>query len=225
MCGRFARHRRDEIVERFLPFDGEVPELEPSFNVAPTQQVLAVRANSEGRREFTTLRWGLIPSWAMDESISAHTSNARAETLLDKPSFKNSFRTRRCLIPADGFYEWSKQGKEKVPYYFQLKSHEPLAFAGLWDKWRNPDGNVVESCPIITTTPNELLQRFHHRMAAIVKPELFDQWLAASTRVESLTDLLTPYPADEMEAYRVSKLVNNVRNNSAECIVSDELFG
>ena len=224
MCGRFARHRRDEIVERFLPFEGEVPDLEPSFNVAPTQQVLAVRANAEGRREFTTFRWGLIPSWARDDSISAHTSNARAETLLEKPSFKTSFRSRRCLIPADGFFEWSKLGKEKHPFYFYLKSGEPLALAGLWDRWRDPEGKMVESCTIITTTPNELLSRFHNRMAVILKPEQFDAWLAPTTSVETVIDYLSPYPSDEMEAHKVSKLVNNYRNNNPQCIAADGLF-
>jgi putative SOS response-associated peptidase YedK len=219
MCGRFSRHRRDEIVERFLPFEGEYPDLAASYNVAPTQQVIAFRSNEEGRRVVTTLRWGLIPSWAKDASISAHTSNARAETLLEKPSFKTAFRNRRCIIPADGFYEWSREGKEKIPWYFGLASGEPLGLAGLWDKWRNPEGNIVESCTIITTTPNELLGKFHNRMAAILRPDEFDVWLdPKSTRGEDVAHLLRPFPADDMIAYRVSKFVNNVRNNSDECI-------
>jgi putative SOS response-associated peptidase YedK len=165
----------------------------------------------------------LIPSWAKDDSISAHTSNARAETLLEKPSFKNAFRSRRCLIPADGFYEWSKQGKEKIPYYLSMKSDEPLAFAGLWERWRDPAGKIVESCTIITTTPNSLLEKLHHRMAVILRPEHFKLWLDPSlTRAETLIDILCPYPAEEMQAHRVSKLVNNVRNNVSECIESCE---
>src|SRR5258705_1652237 len=219
MCGRFARHRRQEIIARFIDVDGELAFLEPSFNIAPTQQVLAVRAAVDGGREMTTMRWGLIPSWAKDDSISAHTSNARAETLLEKPSFKNAFRSRRCLIPADGFYEWSKQGKEKIPYYLKMKSDEPFAFAGLWERWRDPAGKTVESCTIITTTPNSLLEKLHYRMAVILRPEHFKLWLDTSlTRAETLTDILCPYPAEEMQAHRVSKLVNNVRNNVPECI-------
>jgi putative SOS response-associated peptidase YedK len=223
MCGRFARHRRQEIIARFIDVDGDLPFLEPSFNIAPTQQVLAVRAAVDGGREMTTMRWGLIPSWAKDDSISAHTSNARAETLLEKPSFKNAFRSRRCLIPADGFYEWSKQGKEKIPYYLRMKSDQPLAFAGLWERWRDPAGKTVESCTIITTTPNSLLEKLHHRMAVILRPEHFKLWLDPSlTRAETLTDILCPYPAEEMQAHRVSKLVNNVRNNIPECMESCE---
>jgi putative SOS response-associated peptidase YedK len=220
MCGRFARHRRQEVIARFLSVDrDDLPEDDLSYNIAPTQDVMAVRADTGGKRFMCNLRWGLIPSWAKDQSIAAYTSNARAETLLEKPSFRTAFRSRRCLIPADGFYEWSKKGKEKVPYFIKLKSDDPIVFAGLWDRWKDPAGRVIESCTIVTTTPNELVGEFHHRMAAILRPESFSLWLDPGfTRAEELLDLLAPYPADEMEAYRVSKLVNNSRNNSPECM-------
>lgn len=219
MCGRFARHRRQEVIARFIQVEGEFPDLAPSYNIAPTQQVLAVRATPSGVREMTTFKWGLIPFWAKDAAISAHTSNARAETLLEKPSFKHAFRSRRCLIPADGFYEWGKDGKEKVPYYFRMKADEPFALAGLWERWRDPAGVVLETCTIVTTTPNELVEPLHNRMAVILRPESFDLWLDHGlTRAEALTELLYPYPADEMEGHRVSKLVNNPRNDVPQCI-------
>ena len=219
MCGRFARHRREEVIAKYLGVEDELPFLDASFNIAPTQDVLAVRATTEGKREMVCLRWGLIPSWAKDASISAYTSNARAETLLEKPSFKQSFRSRRCLIPADGFYEWGKVGREKFPYYFRMKEDRPFAFAGLWDRWRDPEGTLVESCTIVTTTPNELLEPLHNRMAVILKPNQFSLWLDPTmTRAEELIDTLVAYPADEMESFRVSKFVNNTRNNTPACI-------
>jgi putative SOS response-associated peptidase YedK len=199
--------------------EDELPFLDASYNIAPTQDVLAVRATTEGKREMACLRWGLIPSWAKDTSISSYTSNARAETLLEKPSFKNSFRSRRCLIPADGFYEWGKVGREKFPYYFRMKEDGPFAFAGLWDRWRDPEGTLIESCTIVTTTPNELLEPLHNRMAVILRPDQFSLWLDPTmTRAEELMDTLVPYPADEMESFRVSKFVNNTRNNTPACI-------
>jgi putative SOS response-associated peptidase YedK len=201
--------------------DGDLPEeLPPSYNIAPTQDVLAVRADADGKREMTVLKWGLIPFWAKDESIAAHTSNARAETLLEKPSFKHAFRARRCLIPADGFFEWAKAGREKIPYYFRMADDSPLAFAGLWERWRDPSsGRPIETCTIVTTTPNEILSTMHHRMAVILKPDAFTLWLDPTMkRAEELMDLLSPFPAEEMAFHPVSKLVNNVRNNFPQCI-------
>jgi putative SOS response-associated peptidase YedK len=164
------------------------------------------------------MRWGLIPSWAKDPAIGHMLINARAETVASKPAFRHALRERRCLILADAFYEWEAQGRPKQPWCVRRKDRVPFAFAGLWDRWHDPEGRAVESCTIITTIPNELIRRFHHRMPVILSPRDYDLWLDVRVRdVDRLLPLLTPYPPGEMTAYPVSPLVNNPANDSPAC--------
>ena len=164
------------------------------------------------------LRWGLIPSWAKDPGIGMKLINARAETLDEKPSFRKSFRQRRCLVLADGFYEWRKEKRAKQPYYIQMKDKRPFAFAGLWEYWINSDGGVVESCALITTEPNELMAPIHNRMPAIVDPDRYGEWLDPRQQVAKLNALLGPYPAKQMIAYPVDQLVNNAWVDDLRCV-------
>ncbi len=206
---RFRASVSDEVAERLE---------QPRYNLAPTQDVPIITMR-EGERIAEMVRWGLIPSWAKDESIGSKLINARAETLLEKPSFKNAFQKRRCLVIANGFYEWKaaapgapRRGKSaaKQPMYIRLKSGEPFAMAGLWESWKNPQTQVpVRSCTIITTEPNDLISSLHHRMAVILTPEDEDLWLDEKLPVQELTKLLRPYPSDVLEAYPVSHRVNS----------------
>lgn len=206
-----------------------VPELPPRYNVAPTQPVAAVRrAAGEARRELVMLRWGLVPFWADDLKIGAKHINARSESAADKPAFRAAFRERRCLIVADGFFEWQKVGSKKQPYLFQMKDGRPFAFAGLWDRWRDPDKNRIESCTILTTKANELVSLLHDRMPVILKPADYERWLDPQVQdLESLQPLLCPFDSEAMSAQPVSKQVNNARNDDPTCIapVPRNLFG
>ncbi len=216
MCGRFAQAARpDAIAELFhLPIEA-VPPYRPRYNLAPTQPALVLRRHPHtGQRELTFLTWGLIPSWAKETSIGNKLINARAETLAQKPAFRAAFRRRRCLIPADGFFEWKKAGKTKQPYFIARKDGRPMALAGLWEHWESPDGSVIESFTIITTEPNELVRALHNRMPAIIPEEAIDLWLAPDADLKALqTLLLTPYPADLLDAWLVSTLVNSPAND------------
>jgi putative SOS response-associated peptidase YedK len=218
MCGRFTRTQTiDDIAEAFFAEIVET-DLAPSYNVAPTQNIVSLAGNSVKR--LTTMRWGLIPSWAKDDSMASKLINARSETVAEKPSFRDSFKKRRCLIIADGFYEWKKVGGgEKIPYYIRLKSKKSFALAGLYDHWEAPEGKVLTTCTIITTEANELMSSLHERMPVILPPEHYDLWLDASvTNKPALLDMLQPYSPDLMEAYTVSRLVNSPANNSPKCI-------
>lgn len=219
MCGRFTRSQTiDEIAEAFFA-DIVEADLGPSYNIAPTQPVLTLAGNSIKR--LAAMRWGLIPSWAKDDSMASRLINARAETLTEKPSFRDSFKKRRCLIIADGFYEWKKTGQEKIPYYIRLKSKAPFAFAGLFDHWEAPEGKMLTTCTIITTQANELMSSLHERMPVILPREQYELWLDQSVKNQNaLLDMLSPYPADLLEAYPVSRLVNSPRNNSPDCVKS-----
>lgn len=216
MCGRYTLiSDLKKVAEVF----GVPPTLEaqPRYNIAPTQDIVAVVQN--GSAHLSLLRWGLIPVWAKDETIGARMINARAETLAEKPSFRNLLRGRRCLVLADGFYEWRAEGKHKTPMYITLQDSQPFAFAGLWDVWQSPAGQRVQSCTIITTEPNELMATVHNRMPAILRPQSCADWLNPQLRDEAvLTHLLKPYPAELMQARAVSPLVNNPRNNTAEIL-------
>jgi len=197
----------------------EVPPLSPRYNIAPTQPVVAVRqAASKEARELVLLRWGLIPSWADDPSIGNRLLNARAETVADKPSFRSALRSRRCLILADGFFEWQSRKGPKQPYYFRLRDERPFAFAGLWEQWSRGE-TPIESCTIITTQANELVRPVHERMPVILPPKVYAVWIdPEEQRTERLQSLLGPYRADEMVAYPVSMRVNSSRYDDAECI-------
>lgn len=218
MCGRFSLHTSGAtLAEQFrLP---EVPELSPRYNIAPTQDVAVVRHHTEGR-ELCLLRWGLVPFWADDPAIGNRIINARAESVAEKPAFRAAFKRRRCLVLADGFYEWQARGrgKRKQPFYIGLQSGEPFAFAGLWEHWEH-NGEVLETCTIITTEPNDLLHPIHNRMPVIVPPEQCDQWLAPTVQQAGpLQAMLQPYPAEAMRAYPVGQKVNNASNDSLQCI-------
>ena len=226
MCGRYSLIADIQDLARQFEFDGTGFENSPRYNVAPTQSVLTVTSQDE--REAECMRWGLIPSWAKDASIGNRMINARRETVAQKPSFRSALQRRRCLVLADGFYEWQKVGKSKRPMRIVLKSREPFAFAGLWETWRDPAGETVRSCTIITTAANDLLRPIHERMPVILPRELEDFWLDGDvTDAAALTDVLSPYPNEAMEVYQVSPLVNKATNNGADLIVpvGGGLFG
>ena len=194
-------------------------EWEPRWNVAPTQPVPVIRRDSKGPTlRASLLRWGLIPSWASDPTIGARTINARSETAAGKPSFREPLRKQRCLIPADGFYEWRRSGKQKQPFCFEVGDGGLFAFAGLWDNWRGPDGQVLETCTILTTTPNELLANVHDRMPVILAADEYDRWLdPAMQDTATALDLLRPFDSTFMRRYPVSTRVNLVANDDLEC--------
>jgi len=220
MCGRFTLTVDTAQLQQAFAWMNISTEINPRYNVAPSQPVAVVPNNGENRLDF--FNWGLIPSWANDPEIGNRMINARAETLAEKPSFRTPFRRRRCLILADGFYEWKvEEGRAgKTPMYIRMKSGQPFAFAGLWDLWQPADGSQIYSCTIITTKPNALLERIHNRMPVILSPETYAQWLqTGDQRPESLMPLLVPYPASEMEAFPVSRLVNSPQVDQAECIL------
>lgn len=219
MCGRYTLAANLATLTAMFP-EWIIPDNPPPrYNIAPSQPV-AVVANT-GERRMAYFRWGLIPSWAKDPSIGNRMINARAESLVEKPSFRTAYRRRRCLILADGFYEWYQEpgGRGKVPMYIRLRSGLPFAFAGLWDTWRSEQGAPLFSCTILTTDPNDLIERIHHRMPVILKPEAYEQWLDPNEQApETLNGLLKPYPAEEMTAYPVSPLVNNPKTDTPACI-------
>lgn len=219
MCGRFTLTvDTAELQTAFAGFT--FPSLfAPRYNIAPSQPILALPNDGQSRADF--FAWGLIPSWSKDPTIGARLLNARAETLAEKPSFRGPYRYKRCLIPADGFYEWKKtpgQGA-KIPYRITLKDQKPFAFAGLWDEWLGPDGSQVKSCVIITTAPNALVAEIHDRMPVILHPQDYAAWLSPEARApQELQPLLTAFPAAEMSAYPVGRLVNNARLDTPEMI-------
>lgn len=221
MCGRFTLFADFKtIVERFdIEAAIQADLYHPSYNIAPSHSVLSV-INDGTRNRMGYLKWGLIPSWSKDEKIGNQLMNARAETLMEKPSFRTAFMKRRCLIIADSFYEWNHlDPKRKTPIRFLLKSNKLFAMAGLWEHWKSPDGHSVYSCTIITTSANHLMKKFHNRMPVILKPEDEQKWLNPSnTDMKNLSDLLKPLPEDLMEAYEVSNLVNSTKNNSPKLI-------
>ncbi len=219
MCGRFTLASDPAALQEAFPGFALPPtdELRPRYNIAPSQDIAAIANDAENQVRF--FRWGLIPFWAKDEKIGYRMINARAETLAEKPSFRTAYRKQRCLILADGFYEWRSNGCTKTPVYIQMESQEPFAFAGLWEVWSPPDKEPVYSCTIITTAPNVLLEPIHNRMPVILSPEAYDLWLDPTEQTpDRLSALLAPYPPEEMIAYPVSTLVNNPRNNSPDCI-------
>lgn len=219
MCGRYTLTCTPEVLAEAFRLDA-TPDLQPRYNVAPSQGVACVRAGLPSRkREAVTLRWGLIPSWASDPAMGMKLINARAETVAEKPSFRQPFRERRCLVPADGYYEWKREGSRKQPYHIRLNSERPFAFAGLWDRWTGADGKTIESCTILTTTPNERLASIHDRMPVIVPPAAYEPWLDPGLQdARRLVPFLTPYPADAMIAVPVSRLVNDPRVDDARCL-------
>lgn len=218
MCNRYRlTHSKQYLAERFHASADEIED-RPRYNIAPTQGVLTVRKEQGKKiRQFTTMRWGLIPSWAKDMSIGNKTLNARSETVTTTPAFRDSILTKRCLIPADGFYEWRKMGSVKQPYCFEVGEGEVFALAGLWDQWTSPDGEIIESCTILTTTPNSLVADLHDRMPVIVPPDKYNLWLDPDvTDFKAICDILKPYDATAMRLYPVNRKLNNSNNDDAE---------
>jgi putative SOS response-associated peptidase YedK len=217
MCGRYTLHHDLSAIATEFHV---APSLQtaPRYNVAPSQEVVSVLQNGAAHLEW--LRWGLIPSWAKEESIGSKMINARAESVAEKPSFKRLLPSKRCLVVADGFYEWKQEGRgPKIPMYITLKDDELFAFAGLWDTWKNPDGQVIRSCTIITTEANELIAPIHNRMPVILPQNAREIWLDSALHDDNvLLPLLAPYPSDQMTVRPVSRLVNDPRREGAELI-------
>jgi putative SOS response-associated peptidase YedK len=221
MCGRFTLtvdpvDLQDAFPEFIFP-----TQVAQRFNIAPTQPILALPNNKSNKAEFYV--WGLIPSWAKDPSIGSRLINARAETLAEKPSFRSAYKYHRCLIFADGFFEWQLRpgSQSKIPHLIRLKSGKPFTFAGIWEHWQSPDGSEVKSATIITTTPNKLMAPIHDRMPVILSNQAFAKWLDPSPRFPNdLNDLLIPYAAEEMQAFPVSMLVNSPANDRPEVVMA-----
>ncbi len=218
MCGRFTITLEPAFFQQELDL-GKVPsEWTPRYNTAPSQDIPAV--TNPAVRDVEMLRWGLIPSWAKDPKIGFRMINARSETIQEKLSYRNAFKQHRCLILADGFFEWQKssqKGIPKRPFYFQLASSTPFAFAGIWETWRPPEGDAVRTCSIITCPPNDLVADVHNRMPVVLDKTTCWSWLADQP-ADALQAMLAPYPADKMRAHPVGLAVNNPRNNSPECV-------
>ncbi len=220
MCGRFALSAKTSDIEKLIPGLKKTDnDLMPRYNIAPSQDI-AVILNTEPD-ELNFIRWGLIPFWAKEKSIGNKMINARSESITEKPSFKNSFRRRRCIIPATGFYEWQNipGEKKKQPYFVKMKSGGVFAFAGLWDEWKDPGNGKIRSAAIITTPANELMEPIHNRMPAILPREFIQTWLSDIPNGEKeLLEALNPYPSDEMEAYKISTMINIPENEGKELI-------
>lgn len=219
MCGRIALNIKMDDLLDYFQIGGPAPALAPRFNIAPSQEVAAVRVE-EGERRLALLRWGLIPHWADDPKIGNKLINARGETVHKLPSFRSAFRKRRCIIPARGFFEWKTQGKERQPFFIYRQDDAPLALAGLWERWSDEkSGQNIESCTVITTEANALVGRLHNRMPVILEPEDFKLWLAPTeTSQETLSSLLRPANEGVLEMYPVSTFVNKPQNEGEECI-------
>lgn len=223
MCGRYARRStRKAIADYFGISADSLPEFSQSYNVAPQTFQPVVRLNRDtGEREIALMRWGLVPFWAKDGKAAFATINAKHETVATSPSFREAMKHRRCLVPADAFYEWQKlDAKTKQPFAIALKSGEPYGFAGLWERWKDSrTKESLETFTIITTDPNELVEPLHNRMPVVIEPKDYDRWLAPADPGRLPIDLLRPYPADEMRAWKVDSRVGNVRNDDAELLL------
>ena len=214
MCGRFAFYSPSEAVARLFGAGGSI-DMKPRYNIAPTQYVAAVRNSEDDGKELVELRWGLVPFWAKDPSIGNRMINARAETVTEKPSFRNAYRQRRCLVLADGFYEWHREGEVKVPYFISLASGEPFAFAGLWENWKSRESEeTLQTTTIVTTAADDYLSRIHHRMPVVLEPDRADRWLGGDME---LLDEVTSHPS-KFRAWPVDRKVNNARNESPELV-------
>jgi putative SOS response-associated peptidase YedK len=225
MCGRYRLSRRKQIVEEYFDCVSDEPDWNPRYNIAPTQPIPVIRQNpKEPVRELSLVRWGLIPSWAKDSSAAARMINARSETASTKPAFRDALKSRRCLVPADGFYEWQRTGKTKQPYCFEVDDGKLFAFAGMWDRWKDASGNAVETCSILTTTPNAVTASVHDRMPVILDPDGYDLWLDPGMKdVSGASELLKPYDARLMRCYPISARINHTVNDDEDCSAPVEL--
>jgi putative SOS response-associated peptidase YedK len=222
MCGRFTlTFAHDNAWQDFAKIFGldAAPDYPPRYNIAPGQAIATITQDAKAKRQLQQMRWGLIPSWAKDPAIANKLINARGETISEKPSFRNAFKRRRCLIPADGFYEWQRIEKRKQPYYFYGDEHQPFAIAGLWEHWQSADGDEIRTCTIITTTANPLMETVHDRMPVILEPADYDLWLQPEpTDPHLLQSLLKPYPTEHLHCHPVSPKVNRPEFDTPECI-------
>lgn len=228
MCGRITlTSSAREIAEQFeLEPDLELARLEPRFNVAPSQDIATVRQDRDGRRALSMDRWGLVPHWAVDPAVGNRLINARAESVATKPAFRDALRSRRCLVPADGFYEWSGHGAARRPYLFRRSDRAMIGIAGLYDRWTSEGGEVVDSCTLITTEANATLAPFHDRMPVILAPGDYARWLdRGQEEPQALMSLLAPCPADWLDSSPVSTRINNPRNDDPECLVPEPQTG
>jgi putative SOS response-associated peptidase YedK len=218
MCGRYTLTVDAAILGDLFDLE-PLTDLEPRYNIAPTQRMPIVRNGRDGERSWSRARWGLIPSWAKDKKIGSRLINARAETVAAKPSFRSAYKHRRCLVPTDGFYEWVETPDGKRPHHIRFGDRRPFAFAGLWEVWRPEDGDAIESYTILTTEANDLIGELHHRMPVIVPPERFDDWIGREPlSPEAAETMLLPFPAEDMEIVVVSTRVNSPRNDDPECL-------
>ncbi|MHC5109214.1 MAG: SOS response-associated peptidase [Planctomycetota bacterium] len=219
MCGRFTLSSPADVVAEWFSLTA-VPALQPRYNIAPSQPVAAVRAGADGQsRVLNTLRWGLIPSWSKDPAIGNRMINARSETAAEKPSFRTALKKRRCLIPADGFYEWKKEGTQKQPYLIRFNDSALIGLAGLWESWTSPEGEMIESCTILTTRPNTLMKTIHDRMPVIVEPSCYGEWLSFDPLGrERMQRFFAPFPDDALDAVAVSRHVNSPAHEDIGCI-------
>ena len=217
MCGRYRLSRRKQSIEEYFDTSPWEDDWDPRFNIAPTQPVPVVRQHpKEPVRQISMMKWGLVPHWAKDDSGAGGMINARSETAAEKPAFRDPMKLRRCLIPADGFYEWAR--KSKQPYCFEVNDAELFAFSGLWDGWKGAEGQWIKSCTILTTVPNAVTSSVHDRMPVILDPDHYDLWLDPGIQnVDAISKLLKPYDARLMRCYPVSSRVNHVANDDAEC--------
>ncbi len=217
MCGRYTLTADADAIQLAFNLETVSDQLQPRYNIAPSQAVPII--TNEKSHELTYVKWGLVPSWAKDPSVGYKMINARSETASEKPSFRSAFKRRRCLIPSDGFYEWTKQDKSKVPMYIHLEDNELFAFAGLWEVWQSPDGSELQTCTILTTEPNDLIKPLHHRMAVILEKSDYDTWLDSDeVPTDVLQSLMKPYPQEKMRVYEVSTLVNSPKNDEPALI-------
>lgn len=213
MCGRFVLTANPEMVQHTFDLKTMPPEMPARYNVAPTQPIAVI--TNEHSDELTFYKWGLIPSWSKDATIASKLINARSETVAEKPSFRTAFRRRRCIIPADGFYEWQQQGKEKVPLFIHLEGREVFGMAGLWEVWNSPDGSEIRTCTILTTEANAFMQPIHNRMPVILQKADYPLWLSPKEEPAPLLQaLMRPYTGDNLTAYPVSKAVNRANNDA-----------
>ena len=221
MCGRYAQFTPPEAIAEIFGATLDSADIGPRYNAAPLQWLPVIRQRPSGERVVQTLRWGLLPSWAKDETIANRLINARAETLAEKPAFRAALRKRRCIVPADGFYEWAKRPDGKQPYYIHAADGGLLAFAGLWERWTRPDdGEIIDSFTIVTTAANDRLRTLHDRMPVILPPYAVTRWLDPASTLETARDLLGPCPDEVLALHPVTRAVGNVRNEGSELIMA-----
>jgi putative SOS response-associated peptidase YedK len=225
VCGRYAQFTPPGAIAELFGATLDIADVGPRYNAAPQQWLPVIRQRPSGERVVQALRWGLLPGWAKDETIANRLINARSETLAEKPSFRSAYRKRRCIVPADGFYEWAKRPDGKQPFYIHASDSTLLAFAGLWERWTPPDdGEVIDSFTIVTTAANDRMRPLHDRMPVILAPEAVARWLDPASEPDALSDLLCPCPDARLALHPVTRAVGNVRNEGPELIaaVSEE---